>query len=182
MVPRLVMRWPSKAAPDSDRLTPAEPPESDMSNYGPVDDFRVFELYPDIQITHDNVEHYRALAQRRLVINRCRNCERWIYPHRPMCPECWSWDVAPQEISGFGRVFMFTLLYQLRDPTSMISGPVNVAAVELIEQKGLRYLARIVNCAAEEIEHDMPVRLTWIEMGELEWPAFEPVANAGGQG
>jgi uncharacterized OB-fold protein len=57
----------------------------------------------------------------------------------------------------------------------MIHEPVNVAAVELAEQKGLRYLARIVNCDPHEIEHDMPVRLTWIEQGNLEWPAFEPV-------
>ena len=33
-----------------------------------------------------------------------------------------------------------------------------VAAVELVEQKGLRYLSRIVNCAPEDIAHDMPVR------------------------
>jgi uncharacterized OB-fold protein len=155
-----------------------------MRNYGPIDDFTVFELYPDVQITHDNVEHYRALAEKRLVINRCGDCGYWIYPHRPLCPECWSWNVKPEEISGFGTVFMFTLLYQLRDPKSMIHEPVNVAAVELAEQKGLRYLARIVHCEPHDIVHDMPVRLTWIEQGNLEWPAFEPIAGpgAGGRG
>ena len=150
-----------------------------MKNYGPIDDYTVFELYPDIQLTHDNIEHYRALAERRLVINRCGDCGWWIYPHRPMCPECWSWNVKPEEISGLGSVFMFTLLYQLRDPTSMIHEPVAVAAVELAEQKGLRYLARIVNCPPQDITHDMPVRLTWIELGNLEWPAFEPVPDGG---
>ena len=153
-----------------------------MRNYGPIDDYTVFELYPDIQITHDNVEHYRALAEKRLVINRCQDCGHWIYPHRPLCPECWSWNVKPEEVSGLGTVFMFTLLYQLRDPQSLIHEPVNVAAVELAEQKGLRYLARIVNCAPPEIAHDMPVRLTWIEQGNLEWPAFEPITRAGGRG
>lgn len=153
-----------------------------MRNYGPIDDFTVFELYPDIQITHDNVEHYRALAEKQLVINRCQDCGYWIYPHRPLCPECWSWNVKPEEISGLGTVFMFTLLYQLRDPQSMIHEPVNVAAVELAEQKGLRYLARIVNCDPQDITHDMPVRLTWIEQGNLEWPAFEPIAQMGGRG
>jgi len=151
--------------------------------YGPIDDFRVFELYPDIQLSRDNIEHYRALAQRRLVINRCRDCGHWIYPHRPLCPECLSWNVKPEEISGLGTVFMFTLLYQLRDPRSHIMEPMPVAAVELAEQKGLRYLSRIVNCAPEDIGHDIPVRLVWIddENGEVAWPAFEPVP-AGGHG
>lgn len=144
-------------------------------NYGPLDDSHVFELYPGIQLTRDNIEHYRALAQGKLAINRCHNCHYWIYPHRPMCPECWSWNVTPEEVSGEGKVFMFTLLYQLRDPRSMIHEPVNVAAVEFVEQKGLRYLARIVDCAPEDITHDMPVRLTWLEEGDHLWPAFTPM-------
>ncbi|MBW8784851.1 MAG: OB-fold domain-containing protein [Novosphingobium sp.] len=150
-----------------------------MRNYGPIDDFTVFELYPDIQLTHDNIEHYRALAERKLVINRCGACGTWIYPHRPMCPECWSWNVKPEEISGFGKVFMFTLLYHERDPGSATREPLPVAAVELVEQKGLRYLSRIVNCRPEDIRHDMLVRLTWIEIGNLEWPAFEPIPGLG---
>ena len=74
-----------------------------MKNYGPIDNFTVFELYRDIQITHDNVEHYRALAERRLVINRCQDCGWWIYPHRPMCPECWSWNVKRSEERRVGK-------------------------------------------------------------------------------
>jgi uncharacterized OB-fold protein len=150
--------------------------------YGTIDDFTVFELYPDIQLSRDNIEHYRALAQGRLVINRCRECHTWIYPHRPICPECLSWNVRPEEISGHGMVFMFTLLHQLRDPSSHIMEPVPVAAVELAEQKGLRYLARIVNCDPQSITHDMPVRLVWLEGDEVPWPAFEPVPGwvAGG--
>lgn len=151
-----------------------------MSKYGPLDDIEVFELYPDVQLTRENIEHYRALAQGRLVINRCRDCHYWIYPHRPICPECLSWSVSPQEICGEGRVFMFTLLHQLRDPKSMIYEPVPVAAVELVEQKGLRYLSRIVNCAPDDIVHDMPVRLTWFHEDDLPWPAFQPVRDGKG--
>jgi uncharacterized protein len=139
-----------------------------------IDDTAVFELYPDIQLTQDNIEHYRALSAGRLVINRCADCRRWIYPHRPLCPECWSWNVKPEEISGAGAVFMFTLLHQLRDPNSAVEEPINVAAVELAEQTGLRYLARIVNCAPTQIAHGMRVRLTWIEIDGKKWPAFEP--------
>lgn len=149
-----------------------------MTHYGHIDDSAVFERYPDIQLTHDNIEHYRALAEQRLVINRCGSCRTWIYPHRPLCPKCLSWDVRPEEISGFGRVHMFTLIMQLRDPSAMIMEPVPTAAVELAEQTGLRYLARVVNCDPRAIVHDMPVRLTWIEVDGRTWPAFEPAQAA----
>jgi uncharacterized protein len=152
-------------------------------NYGPIDDFTVFELYPDVQVNRDNIEYYRGLAERRLLINRCGDCGTWIYPHRPLCPECWSWDIKAEEVSGLGSVFMWTTLMQQRNPLSPME-PMPVAAVDFAEQKGLRYLSRIVNCAPEDIYHDMPVRLTWIEIGSgnLEWPAFEPIPGSGAGG
>jgi uncharacterized OB-fold protein len=143
-----------------------------------LSDHEVFAYFPETQIDRDNVEHYRALAGGRLVFNRCGDCGRWIYPHRPMCPQCLSWDVAPSEVCGRGRVFTFTLLQQMRDPTAFIAEPVVAAAVELEEQPGLRYLARIVNCPQAQITLDMPVRLTWIEEDGRRWPAFEPAEGA----
>lgn len=145
-----------------------------MNDYGPISDAAVFDRFADIHIHHDNIEHYRALAEGRLVFNRCGDCGYWIYPHRPLCPECWSWNVTPREVSGLGRVSLFTLLHQLRNPASLIDQPLPVAAVELVEQDGLRYLARIVNCPVEAITHDMPVQLTWIDVAGQPWPAFEP--------
>lgn len=151
-----------------------------MSQHEPLSDREVFEAFPDTQISRDNIEHYRGLAEQRLLINRCQACGQWIYPHRPMCPECWSWDVVATEVSGEGRVFTFTLLQQLRDPDAFIAEPVVAAAVELKEQPGLRYLARIVGCPQDQIALDMPVRLTWIEEKGRPWPAFEPAGRQGG--
>jgi len=141
---------------------------------GELDDFAVFDAYPDEMIDHDNIDHYRAMIGRRLVIRHCRDCGYWVYPHRPVCPECLSWDVPFEEVSGRGRVFMETRLHQLRDPKAQIYEPLVAAAVELEEREVLRYLARIVNCDLDAIALDMPVQLTWIEEDGITWPAFEP--------
>lgn len=151
-----------------------------MSPRRPLSDHEVFELYPKVMIDRDNIEHYRALAEGRLLINRCQDCGYWIYPHRPLCPQCFSWKVTPTQVSGQGRVFTFTLLQQLRDPTAFLAEPVTAAAVELVEQPGLRYLARIVNCPREQVALYMAVSLTWIEEDGHQWPAFEPAAAAHG--
>ena len=139
-----------------------------------VSDDMVWDAFPGVPLDRDNFEHYRGLVGRRLLINRCSACGYWIYPHRPMCPECWSWDVVPTEVSGRGAVFMFTLIHQSRDPNVPLTTPEVVAAVELVERPGLRYLSRIVNCAPEEVTIDMPVRLVWIGDDTSTFPAFEP--------
>jgi uncharacterized OB-fold protein len=149
-----------------------------VSASGPLSDQDVFDLFPEVMIDRDNIEHYRALARGRLLINRCDRCGRWIYPHRPLCPACLSWEVTPTEISGKGRVFMYTLLHQLRDPESFLAEPMPAAAVELAEQPGLRYLARIVDCPPDRLALDMPVVLTWIEEDGHPMPAFRPAEPA----
>ena len=139
-----------------------------------LSDDDLFALYPDVMVDHDNIEHYRGLAARKLLINRCQHCGRWVYPHRPLCPQCWSWDVKFTAVSGRGQVHMFTLIHQSRDPNAPLDAPIPAAAIELEEQQGLRYLARITNCPLDRIYHGMPVRLVWIEAGGAPWPWFEP--------
>jgi uncharacterized OB-fold protein len=72
---------------------------------------------------------------------------------------------------------MYTLIMQSRDPDNPMLEPMPVAAIELEEQPGLRYLSRVLNCPPEALSHDMPVKLTWFEEGGRLWPAFEPVTK-----
>jgi uncharacterized OB-fold protein len=147
-----------------------------MNETTPSDD-EVFAHFHDVKIDHDNIAHYRGLMAKQLLINRCDDCGTWIYPHRPMCPKCLSWQVTPTKVSGAGRLYMYTFLMQSRDPDRPLLEPMQVAAIELAEQLGLRYLSRVVNCPAEALAHDMPVQLTWIEEQGRSWPAFEPATK-----
>lgn len=137
-------------------------------------DEEVFDHFHDVHIDRDNIAHYRGLMAGRLLINRCDACGWWIYPHRPLCPQCYSWNVTPTEVSGKGRLYMYTFINQSRDPDKPLLEPIQTAAIELAEQKGLRYLSQVVNCPAAALRHDMPVQLTWIEEKGRRWPAFEP--------
>ncbi|MEE4451422.1 Zn-ribbon domain-containing OB-fold protein [Novosphingobium resinovorum] len=139
------------------------------------DDDAVFAHFHDVHIDRDNIAHYRGLMRSRLLINRCSDCGHWIYPHRPLCPECLSMNAVPTEVSGLGRLYMWTLIHQSRDPDKPLAEPILAAAIELVEQPGLRYLSRVVGCPPEALRHDMPVSLTWIEEAGRRWPVFVPL-------
>jgi uncharacterized OB-fold protein len=142
-------------------------------------DDAVFAAFPSVLIDRDNIEHYRGMLAQELLINRCEACGYWIYPHRPLCPRCLSWQVRATQVSGRGKLFMFTMIHQLREPGGRLREPLIAAAVELFEQPGLRYLARLVNCPRESMSQDMPLRLTWIDGGQsVLTPAFEPESRA----
>lgn len=147
-------------------------------NEQPISDAEVFATLPNVRIDRDNIEHYRGMLAGRLLINRCQSCGYWIYPHRPLCPECHSWDVKPTEVSGRGTLFMYTLIHQSRDPQVFLEAPMPVAAVELVEQAGLRYLSSIVGCPAHRLRNDMPLQLVWIDQDGIRVPAFAPADEA----
>lgn len=143
-----------------------------------VSDEEVFERFNDVLINYDNIEHYRGLLEERLLINRCDDCGYWIYPHRPLCPECWSWSVTPTEVSGRGRIYLKTRIHQARanDIAGQRAGDgVVLVAVELSEQKGLRYLSTVEGVEFDELDHDVEVELAWIDGDGRRVPAFRPV-------
>lgn len=143
-----------------------------------ISDEEVIRRFPGVEVDRDNVEHYRGLLQKKLLINLCEN-GHWIYPHRPMCPVDWSWNVRATEVSGKGTVYMFTLLRQGAPiPGVDFSTPHPIAAIELAEQEGLRYLATIVNCPIDQIHDGMLVELVWIERNGVPEAAFQPATKS----
>ena len=142
-----------------------------------ISDQEVFDRFPNVLLNYDNIDHFRGLVQHRLLINRCQDSGHWIYPHRPLCPECWSTNVVPTEVSGKGFVYMHMILYQGRAVETGLEYPHMKAAIELAEQPGLRYLAPLVNCPLEQARDGLPVQLTWVELDGAPTAAFEPVTD-----
>jgi len=129
---------------------------------GTLTDGEVFDAFPGVVLTHDNIAHYRGLLERKLLINRCDDCGFWSRPPRPLCPECWSRSVTPTAVSGKGTIFYYTVMYQGRELPGF-EYPHLIAGVELAEQEGLRYLAPIVNVAHDDVREGLPVELVWLE-------------------
>lgn len=150
-----------------------------MDETGTVSELTDAELVarlPGIRLTHDNKAHYKGILQQRLLFYRCRDCGHWIYPRYPGCPACWSDDVVVEEVSGKGTVYLYCLFHQGRPiPGVDYSTPYPVAAIELVEQEALRYVAPLVGPGSTEAQLGAPVSLTWIERAGA--PAFELAAR-----
>ncbi len=144
-----------------------------------VSDAQLLAAFPDTLITHDDKEFYRGWLEHRLLLQHCSSCARWHHPPRPMCPDCWSRDVRPDEVSGEGTIHLLIHLHQGPPaPDVDYSEPHPVATVELAEQEGLRFTSTVVNCPRDEIHIGMPVRLAWIERWGAPFPVFEPADRA----
>jgi uncharacterized protein len=110
-----------------------------------------------------------------LRILRCNNCHFYIHPPSPICPRCLSRDVAPQTVSGRGRVETFTINYQQWIPGSE---PYVVAWVSIDEQPSVRLSANLIDVEPEDVFVGMGVEATFEHVEDVYLPLFRATTDA----
>ncbi|WP_454724780.1 MULTISPECIES: Zn-ribbon domain-containing OB-fold protein [Cupriavidus] len=93
--------------------------------------------------------YFASLAQGSFVMPRCKDCGRWHFFPRVLCPHCGSDALAWQVPSGGGTVYSATTV---RRP----EGDYNVSLVDLDE--GPRMMSRVAGVAPDAVRIGMRVR------------------------
>lgn len=97
---------------------------------------------------------WEEAAQGRLSIQKCGGCGALHHPPRPVCPECHSHEMAPEQMSGRGTVYS-RIQVHYPPPIGFDDAPI-IALVELEEGK-IRLITNIVDATLDEIAVDAPV-------------------------
>lgn len=119
----------------------------------------------------DNRAFWQGGEQGELLIHRCAACSRYFHPPAPLCQHCASFEVAPQAVSGKGKVLSYTINYQAWNPALEV--PYVVAIIELVEQPGLQFVSNVVGMPVEDVHIDMPVRVSFLNVEDVWLPLFE---------
>lgn len=119
----------------------------------------------------DNRAFWQGGEQGELLIHHCAACCRYFHPPAPLCAHCASFDVAPQAVSGKGKVLSYTINYQPWTPGLEV--PYVVAIIELVEQSGLQFVSNVVGMPVTDVYIDMPVRVSFLNVEDVWLPLFE---------
>lgn len=122
-------------------------------------------------LTDESAFFWTAGAEGVLRIQRCSACGHWQHPPLPLCPRCHSTEVAPQPVSGHGRVKTFTVNHQPWQREMAV--PFVFAAIELAEQPELYVLSNILG-PIEEVCSGMPVEVCFQQQEDVWLPLFRP--------
>lgn len=120
-----------------------------------------------------------------LLIMRCHGCGHFFHPPGPCCWRCRSTDVAPEPVSGRGRIAAYTVNRQPWIPG--LEPPYVVAMVELAEETNVRLITNVVDVSLADVAVGQEVEVFFEDWtastGEEDtrvWlPLFRPVAAVG---
>jgi len=112
-----------------------------------------------------------------LHIQRCGDCGHWQHPPLPCCSCCHKENVAPQPVSGHGRVATFTINHEPWHAGMEV--PFCFAAIELDEQDELYVFSNVmgpVNC----VHIGLRVNVCFEQHDDIFLPLFQPLENTRG--
>ena len=89
----------------------------------------------------DNAPFWDALRERRLTLQRCRDCDRWRHPVAPVCPYCGGRSHEWQPLRGTGTVHSWIRYHRGYLPEFEPLMPYHVLCVALDE--GPRMFGRL---------------------------------------
>lgn len=129
---------------------------------------------PQPLVDVDSQEFWTALSEGRFSMQRCSQCRRFQHPPAERCKTC-DGSVAYEELSGTGEIFSFIVVRHPTVPGYLENLPYVVALVELDDQPGLRFPARLEGADPSEVSIGLPVRviLAALPGGDKTVPVFE---------
>lgn len=120
---------------------------------------------------------FSGAQQGRLLLQRCRGCQEFRFPPRPVCARCWSTEAAWEEVSGLGEVWSYVVMHQVYHPAFADEVPYAVVQVRLWE--GPKMLSRLLGVELAQIRIGLPVRVEFHpESPEIALPYFRPVNDS----
>ena len=117
-------------------------------------------------ITTEAKPFWDAAAQQKLIIQRCHDCNAWVWTPRPSCNECGSEKVEWTPMSGKGEVYSFTVIRHPVIPNVADALPLVAAVVELPDTGGCRLVGNVVDVDPAAVAIGLPVRVDWYDA----WP------------
>ncbi|MGH0032286.1 MAG: Zn-ribbon domain-containing OB-fold protein [Myxococcota bacterium] len=124
------------------------------------------------RVTERNAHFWQGGRDGELRFLHCGDCDTFVHPPAPVCPDCHRKGLGVRAVSGRASVLTFTLNHQPWVPSP--DHPYAIAIVEIEEQPGLRLMTNVVGCAAEDVHVGMPVQVAFEEHEDVFIPVFRP--------
>ena len=112
--------------------------------------------YPP-RISEFTSRFWDGLARGEWITTRCRDCGKFTFPPKPVCPHCWSETMSWEEFSHRGVLYSWTRIHAA-PRVFREEAPYVVSIIDL--DIGLRIACRLLESAGSEPAIGMPVEVT----------------------
>lgn len=126
-------------------------------------------------LTPDSKTYWEGCKRHELLIQRCKECGKYRFEPRIICPNCTSMDTEWTKAGGKGKVWSFGVCHQLYDPAWKEDIPYVIGVIEL--EEGVKMVSNIIDCKPEDVKIGMKVEVIFEDVTEeITLPKFRLVS------
>ena len=129
-------------------------------------------------ILPESVAYWKGCKRHELLLQRCRICGNYQFPHRTICSHCDSLtsNLEVVKASGKGTVYTYSAVYH---PLSAAFGPDVPYIVVIIDlDEGPRMMSNMMDCDPGEVKIGMRVEVVFHDVTEeISLPKFKPIVE-----
>ncbi len=126
-------------------------------------------------IDPESAPYWAALRERRLILKRCRDCGRYHFYPRALCPHCHSDALEWSDARGTGSIYSYTVARRPAGPAFKDATPYVVAVVDLDE--GARMMTNLLIDDVESVRIGQRVNVVFDAVtDDVTLPRFKPAA------
>jgi uncharacterized protein len=119
--------------------------------------------------------YWDAVAEHRLELLRCQACGHYLHFPRPMCERCHSIDVSPEEVSGQGTLYSYSVIMQASHPYFVDKVPYVIGVIDLAEEPGVRIPTGITEASESRLRCGIAMEVVFLEITPtVTLPYFRP--------
>lgn len=100
---------------------------------------------------------WSGLADERLVLQRCRSCDRFQWGPEWVCHRCHSFDLGYDETPAEGLIYSHQRVWHPVHPALADQGPYVIVLVELPGADGVRIIGNLLGDPEQPLEIGAPV-------------------------
>jgi uncharacterized OB-fold protein len=114
-----------------------------------------------------------AVNEKRLLVQKCSDCNTLQYPPRPVCQDCKSTNMAWHQTNGKGHISCYIVIEDGRLDRRKPDQPYNLALITLDEDPRVNFYANLPGVPVDQVPVGAPVEVMFEEVapGQLihEW-------------
>ncbi len=136
-----------------------------------MSDRRREDLIPLPHPTALSQPHWDGCHAGKLLVQRCRQCDTYVFIPQPRCTNCQSVALDWVESSGRGRVYSYSVVHRAPRPQFEVPYAVVIIALE----EGWYMLSNLLECPLDAVAIDLEVAVRFKRMSdEITLPYFVP--------
>ncbi|MFJ7977321.1 Zn-ribbon domain-containing OB-fold protein [Peribacillus sp. JNUCC 23] len=128
-------------------------------------------VVPGPTITAVSKPFWDAVARKEFILQKCADCEKWVFYPREICPHCWSNRLEWTPATGNARLKTWGIVHRPGHSAWLEVAPYVLGVVEL--EEGPTMLTHLLLDPDQGLQIGLPLQVSYTNCNDVWLPFFK---------